>query len=147
MLKGIHPLLPPDLLYLLARMGHGDDLALVDANHPAEAVAAKTITGELIRLPGIQVHQALEAILTLMPLDDFTPDPVRFMEVVGKPDEVPEAVADMQGVARAGGYKGEFARLERFAFYEAARASFGVVQCGETRLYGNALVRMGVIGG
>lgn len=146
MLKGIHPLIPPDLLHLLARMGHGDDLALVDANHPAEAVAAATVTGELIRLPGTSVHQALEAILTLMPLDAFTPDPIRFMEVVGKPEEVPEAVVDMQRVARASGYRGEFAKLERFAFYEAARASFGVVQCGETRLYGNALLRMGVIG-
>lgn len=147
MLKGIHPLLPPDLLHLLARMGHGDDLAIVDANHPAEAVAAATVTGELIRLPGIEVHRALEAILTLLPVDDFTDDPIRFMAVVGKPDEVPEAVADMQRIARAGGYAGGFASLERFAFYEAARASFGVVQCGERRLYGNALVRKGVIGG
>ncbi len=147
MLKGISPLLTPDLLYLIARMGHGDDLAIVDANHPAESVAAATTSGVLVRLPGVRVHEALAAILTLFPLDDFTDDPLRFMQVVGDPGAVPPPVADMQAAARAAGYGGGFASLERFAFYEAAKASFGVVQCGDARFYGNALLRMGAIAG
>ncbi len=145
MLKGIDPRLSPDLLHILARMGHGDDLALVDANHPAETVAASTTTGTLIRLPGLTVDGLLEAVLSLFPLDEFTPDPVRFMQVVGRPDEKPEAVAAMERVARASGYAGAFHNLERFAFYSAARSAFAVVQCGEQRLYGNVLVRMGVV--
>jgi L-fucose mutarotase len=145
MLKGIHPLIPPDLLHVLARMGHGDDLAIVDANHPAETVAAATVTGEIIRLPGVRVDAALAAILTLMPLDDFTDDPLRFMQVVGDPAAIPEAVQDMQVVARKSGYAGGFAMLDRFAFYAAAKASFALVQCGEARLYGNVIARMGVV--
>ncbi|MCZ8183693.1 MAG: fucose-binding protein [Beijerinckiaceae bacterium] len=145
MLKGMDPRLPPDLLFLLARMGHGDDLAIVDANHPAEAVAASTVTGELVRLPGLTADSVLEAVLTLFPLDDFTEDPVRFMQVVGKPDERPEAVQAMERVARRAGYVGAFHTLERFAFYAAARSSFAVVQCGEQRLYGNVLIRMGAL--
>lgn len=145
MLKGIDPRLSADLLYLIARMGHGDDLALVDANHPAETVASHTTSRTLIRLPGLGVDDVLEAVLTLFPLDDFTPDPVRFMQVVGRPEETPEAVAAMEAVARRAGYGGAFHRLERFAFYGAARAAFGVVQCGESRLYGNVLIRMGAI--
>ena len=146
MLKGIDPRLPPDLLHLLARMGHGDDLAIVDANHPAETVAAATVTGELVRLPGLTVDSVLEAVLTLFPLDDFTDDPIRFMQVVDKPEERPEAVQAMERVARQAGYAGRFQMLERFAFYAAAKSSFAVVQCGEQRLYGNVLIRMGALG-
>ncbi|WP_284179634.1 RbsD/FucU domain-containing protein [Rhabdaerophilum sp. SD176] len=145
MLKGIDPRLSPDLLHLLARMGHGDDLAIVDANHPAESVAASTVTGELVRLPGLAVDSVLEAVLTLFPLDDFTEDPVRFMQVVGDPEAHPEAIQSMELVARRAGYAGPFHALERFAFYAAAKSSFAVVQCGEQRLYGNVLIRMGAL--
>ena len=145
MLKGLHPLLSADLLHLSARMGHGDDIALLDANHPAETVARVTTSGQPVKLPGVRVEQALEAILTVLPLDDFTDDPVRFMQVVGAPDTLPEAVSDMQKALSAAGYIGQFTTLERQAFYTAARASFAVVQCGDARLYGNVLVRKGVI--
>ena len=145
MLKGLHPLLSPDLLHLLASMGHGDDLAIVDANHPAETVAAATTTGTLIRLPGVPVDTVLAAVLSVLPVDDFTEDPIRFMQVVGDPDSTPDAVASMQRAARATGYAGRFASLERFGFYAAAKGGFGVVQCGELRLYGNVIIRKGVV--
>ncbi len=145
MLRGIDPRLSPELLYLLARMGHGDDLAIVDSNHPAETVAASTVTGTLVRLPGLGVDAVLEAVLSLFPLDDFTPDPVRFMQVVGRPDDKPEAVRAMEQVAYRAGFGGPFHALERFAFYEAAKGAFAVVQCGERRLYGNVLIRMGAL--
>jgi len=144
-LKGIDPLLSPEILHLLASMGHGDDLAIVDANHPAETIAAKTVTGRLIRLPGIRVEAAAAAALTLLPLDDFTDDPVRFMQVVDKPEEVPPAVADLLKAIRAAGYAGRFVSLDRFTFYGAARAAFGIVQCGDARFYGNVLLRKGAI--
>jgi L-fucose mutarotase len=145
MLKGLDPLLSPDLLYLLARMGHGDDIALVDANHPAEAIAASTVSGTLVRLPGIRVDDLLRAVLMVFPLDGFTDDPVRFMQQVDRADEIPEAVTAMQKVVTGYGFKGRFASLERFEFYATARKSFGIVQCGEQRLYGNVLLRKGVI--
>jgi L-fucose mutarotase len=147
MLKGIHPLLSADLLHVLARMGHGDDLAIIDGNHPAETVASGTTTGQLVRLPGIRVEDALAAVLTLFPIDDFTDDPVRFMQVVGKPDELPPTVGAMQGVLRRSGYEGKFTSLERYAYYEAVKGSFAVVQCGDARFWGNVILRMGAIEG
>lgn len=75
MLKSIDPVLTPDLLWLLAAMGHGDDLAVVDANHPAARIAQSTSSQRLIQLPGLQMETAVRAIMTLFPLDDF--DPIR----------------------------------------------------------------------
>jgi len=147
MLKTLDPVLSPDLLWVLAAMGHGDDLALVDANHPAEAIARSTVSGRLVRLPGLRMGRAAAAILSVLPIDDFEPDPVRRMEVVGDPQHVPEVQREVQaaldhavsGIAVAG--------LERFRFYEAARRSFAVVQVGDARPYGCFLLRKGVIAG
>jgi L-fucose mutarotase len=147
MLRGIHPLLTADLLHVLARMGHGDDLAILDANHPAETVAASTVTGTLIRLPGVRTDALTAAVMTLFPLDQFTDDPVRFMEVIGKPDELPVSVAAIQAELRKAGYEGQFASLERYAFYETAKTSFAAVQCGDARFYSNVILRKGAIEG
>ena len=102
MLKGIDPLLSADLLWILAAMGHGDDLAIVDGNHPAETIARATTSGRLVRLPGVTMERAVAAILSVLPIDDFTADPVRRMQVVGKPDEIPPVQQAVQAViARA----------------------------------------------
>jgi L-fucose mutarotase len=146
MLRGVPDLLSPDILHLLARMGHGDDLAIVDGNHPAETIARSTTSGALVRCPGVAVDAMLAAVLTLLPLDDFTDDPIRFMQPVGGGPE-PEAIRDLQRAARASGYDGAFAALERFAFYDAAKAAFGVIQCGDPRFYGNVLLRKGALPG
>jgi L-fucose mutarotase len=143
MLRGIDPVLSPDLLWALAAMGHGDDLLLADGNHPAEAIARASVTGKLIRLPGVPGARVLRAILSVLPVDTFTPDPLRAMAVVDDPDAVAPALADLAAEARASGFAGEIARLERFAFYQAARGAFCVVQTGETRFYGNLLIRKG----
>ena len=148
MLKGIDPLLSADLLWILAAMGHGDDLAIVDGNHPAETIARATTSGRLVRLPGVTVECAVAAILTVLPIDDFTTDPVRRMEVVGKPDEIPavqQAVQDV--VRRAAPAVPPLIGLERHSFYASARAAFAVVQCLDPRPYGCFLVRKGVIAG
>ncbi|HVL71870.1 MAG TPA: RbsD/FucU domain-containing protein [Beijerinckiaceae bacterium] len=148
MLKGLDPLLSPDLLWVLAAMGHGDDLALVDANHPAETIARATTSGRLVRLPGIAIDRAAAAILSVLPLDDFEPDPVRRMEVVGDAAAVP-AVQEATRLAmeRAAGRPVALAALERFAFYAAAKRAFAVVQAGDPRPYGCFLIRKGVIPG
>jgi L-fucose mutarotase len=143
MLKGLHPLLSADILYLLARMGHGDSIAIVDANHPAETIATATTSKTLIRVPGIKVDAMLAAVLTVFPLDTFEDNPVSFMRPVDNKDRIPAAVHDMQTAARLSGFSGTFHAFERFAFYEAARACFGVIQCGEQRHYGNVILRKG----
>jgi L-fucose mutarotase len=145
MLKGLDPLLSPDLLWVLAAMGHGDDLLLADANHPAETIARATTTGRLIRLPGVSADRALRAILTVLPIDDFTPDPLRVMQVVGDPEAVPPAVEAMMREARTAGFSGRIESLERFAFYGEAKAAFAVVQTGDTRFYANLLLRKGAV--
>ena len=93
MLLGIDPLLTPDLLMILRAMGHGDEIAIVDANYPAKSNAKR-----LVRLDGADATQALNAILSVLPLDSFVKAPANCMQVVGKPKEIPPAVADFQTV-------------------------------------------------
>lgn len=148
MLKGLDPVLSADLLWVLAAMGHGDDLALVDANHPAETIARATTSGRLITLPGLSVARAARAILSVLPIDDFEPGPIRRMEVVGDPVAIPAVQAEARAeIDRALGRPSPAAGIERFAFYKAAKAGFAVVQAGDPRAYGCFLLRKGVITG
>lgn len=148
MLKNLDPVLSADLLWILAAMGHGDDLALVDANHPAETIAAATTSGRLVRLPGLTMERAARAILSVLPIDDFEPEPLRRMQVVGDAAAVPAVQAAVQReIDAALGRPAPLAGIERFAFYEAARRAFAVVQVGDPRPYGCFLLRKGVIAG
>jgi len=139
MLKGIDPLLTPDLLHVLASMGHGDRIAIVDANFPAASKARR-----LVAMPGIGSPEALDAILKLLPIDDFEPDPVAVMQVVGDPAAVPPVAAAFTAVLRQHGLPPP-ASLERHAFYQATDAAVAVVQTGERRFYGCILLTKGVI--
>jgi L-fucose mutarotase len=140
-LKGIDPLLAPELLHVLAAMGHGDELAVVDANFPAVAVARR-----LVRLDGVRAPRALQAVLSLLPLDTFTDSPAAVMAVVGDPKAVPPPVREFQPIVdAAAGRPVRLVPLERFAFYERARAAFAIVATGDTRAYGNILLTKGVI--
>lgn len=148
MLKGLDPVLTADVLWVLAAMGHGDDLALVDGNHPAETIARATVSGRLIRMPGLTMERAARAILSVLPIDDFEPDPVRRMEVVGNAKEIPAVQNAVQAeLDHAAGRPLLLAGIERFAFYDAARKAFAVVQVGDPRPYGCFLFRKGVIAG
>jgi L-fucose mutarotase len=141
MLKGLDPLLNADLLHVLRSMGHGDDLVIADANFPAATMGRR-----VVRLDGASSPRALEAVLSLMPLDDFVESPCARIEVVGDPDAVPEVCQEFQNIIdRAEGGRFKLARIEHFSFYERARNAFAVVQTGETRLYGCVLLKMGVI--
>lgn len=142
MLRGIDPLLTPDLLMILRAMGHGDEIAIADANFPAVSNARR-----LVRLDGADTTQALVAILSLMPLDSFVKDAAACMQVVGKPKEIPPAVEDFQGVIdRLSGFPKKVAMLERMKFYERAKLCFAIVATSERRLYGNIILKKGVIG-
>ena len=146
MLKNISSVLSPDLLWCLASMGHGERLVLVDRNFPAHDVARHTSTEKLIELPGLDVPQAARAILSVMPLDDFIPDPVSRMQVVGEPGTLLPMQAEVHAIARESeGRDVGMEALERFAFYDAARKGFCVVRTSEFRPYGCFLFTMGVI--
>ena len=143
MLKNIPPLLTPDALHALASMGHGDDLAIVDANFPAAAVARKN-GAVLVTLSGATSPQALAAVLQLLPLDTFVPDAAWTMQVVGDAAAVPAPVAEFTAVLGEAGER-PAVTLDRFDFYGRAESAFLILQTGEQRKYGNILVRKGVI--
>ena len=90
MLKGLDPLLTPELLSILRAMGHGDEIVVVDGNYPANSAGPP-----VIRLDGEQ-HVSL-------------------------------------------------IKLERFAFYAKAADAFAIVVTGERRLYGNIILKKGIV--
>ncbi len=139
MLIGLDPLLSPDLLHALASMGHGDSIVLVDANYPA------TRGRRLVSLPGIGIDAALRAVLSVLPLDSFVPNPALVMEMVGDPAALPPAMADINAALAAHGAQ-PAATLERHAFYAVAEQAYVTVHTGERRFYGNVILTKGVIG-
>ena len=141
MLKGIDPLLNADLLHILRAMGHGDDLVIVDGNFPAASAGRR-----VVRLDGVDAPRAAKAILSVLPLDDFVDKPAAVMQVVGDAKAVPPVCRAFQEIVDAAeGRHWELDRIERFAFYERAKAAFALVVTGERRLYGNLLLKKGII--
>jgi L-fucose mutarotase len=143
MLKNIDPLLTPDLLRILAAMGHGDVIAVADANFPAYSVAGDK---PLIHIPCADTIQVLTAILSVLPVDTFDANPIQTMQVVGDPTSIPEVVGRVQDQLLS---KIEpvpaIQSIERHAYYAAARQATAVVLTGEKLPYGNFLLRKGVI--
>jgi L-fucose mutarotase len=140
MLKGIDPLLGPELLAMLRAMGHGDEVVIADANFPAAANAQR-----LVRLDGVSAPRAAQAILSVLPLDDFEPQAAFRMAMTGSPDEVPPVCRELEAALAAAGYERGVAGLERHAFYARARDAFGIVATGEPRFWGNLILKKGAI--
>ncbi|KAM6916220.1 fucose mutarotase [Xenentodon cancila] len=145
-LRGIPSIVSPGLLYALAKMGHGDELVLADANFPASSICA--CGPEEIRADGLGIPQLLEAILKLLPLDTYVPCPAAVMDLVDSDKErrlaVPVWETYTQLLGRAG-CQSPLEKVERFAFYERAKKAYAVVATGETALYGNLILKKGVI--
>ena len=143
MLKNIDPLLTPALLRELAAMGHGDFIAICDANFPAYSVAGDK---PLIHLPGCGTIDLLRAIISVLPLDTFDGSPVQRMQQVGDADTLAEIQQEaFDTVFSKLDPAPEVSSLERFAYYAQARLAFAVVVTGETKPYGNFLLRKGVL--
>jgi len=141
MLKKLNILHTPDLLHVLASMGHGDEIALVDANFPAVTMAQR-----LVRLDGADLPSAVEACMELMPLDTFVDQPALRMMQVHAPGEVPEVQQICQRIIdQAEGRHVELAGIRREEFYERARKAFAVVATSERRVYGCLLLKKGVV--
>jgi L-fucose mutarotase len=127
-------------------MGHGDEIVIADANFPGTRLS-RGPGQRLIRADGSDASQILRAVLSVMPLDTFVSDPAMSMQVVDDPDAVPDAVADFQTIINTtADNPAQIKPMERFAFYDRADAAVAVVQTGERRLYGNIILKKGVIG-
>lgn len=147
MLKNIPAILSPELLAVLCEMGHSDRIVLGDANFPGISIA-KAGNAKFIRADGHGIPELMEAILTLFPLDEYTPTPAMLMEKMERDKHLDISVwkdyetiiskHDKRGTSAIGSY-------ERFEFYERAKEAYCVIQTGETEIYANIILQKGVI--
>ena len=144
MLKGISPMLSPELLKVLCEMGHSDTIVIADGNFPAETMGKN---GIVIRMDGHGVPEILEAILTVFPLDQYVEKPVSLMERVPgdnadisiwKTYEAMIAKEEPRGAS-------VIRTLERFAFYEEAKKAYAIIATSETSQYANILLQKGCV--
>lgn len=143
MLKNVPPILSPALLKVLMEMGHGDEIVLGDGNFPAESMGKGAI---VIRADGHTVPEILDAVLTMMPLDQYSEKPVALMEVVPGDPVVPTIWDTYKALLQK--HDPEHCAIEmteRFAFYERAKTVYAIVATGETAIYANILLKKGVV--
>ena len=140
MLKGISSLVSPELLSVLARMGHGDEIILADAHFPGES-----FNDRILRADGLRIPELLAAILPLFELDAYVPHPLVMMAAV-KGDELDPKVEELylKSIHVSNPDAPAIERIDRFAFYERTKSVFAVVMTGETAKYGNILLKKGV---
>ncbi|MBR6917157.1 MAG: fucose isomerase [Clostridia bacterium] len=142
MLKGVPAIIPPELLAALCEMGHGDEFTIGDANFPAHSYCDR-----VIRMDGHNIPEILEAILELIPLDQYVASPVTVMEIpedAGIKDPITNTYAKI--AKDADGRDGLLEYVERFSFYDRVKEkSLFVIMTGEKSLYANVIIRKGVI--
>ncbi len=145
MLKGIPPILSPDLLKVLAEMGHGDTLVIGDANFAAAAMAKDSV---LVRCDGVNATDILDAILTLLPLDDFVEDPVLIMDKEARHADLECPVWDeFRAIVAKHDERGADAcrMITRGEFYTRAKAAYCVVATTETAFYADCILQKGCL--
>jgi len=140
MLKGISPIISPDLLSIIARMGHGDEIILADAHFPGE-----TFNKNVLRADGIKIPELLAAVLPLFELDSYVDSPLIMMAAV-EGDTLDPMVEEsyLKSIHKSNPNVADIQRINRFAFYERAKNAFAVLMTGETAKYGNILLKKGV---
>ncbi len=141
MLKGIPQIISPELMSVLMRMGHGDELVIADGNFPADSHAQR-----IVRCDGHSATTMLESILQLLPLDTFVTAPAAVMQPVDEnADEPPIWSAFRAIMDRFEGRAVDIEEVERFAFYERARQAYAIVATSESALYANLILKKGVV--
>jgi L-fucose mutarotase len=141
MLKNIPPCLSPELMSILMRMGHGDEIVLADGNFPAESHAQR-----LVRADGHGVPELLDAILRFFPLDTFVDHPASVMEPVDGATPEPPIWSDYRAILKKHEERDvELRPVERFRFYDFAKSAFAIVASGETAVYANLILKKGVV--
>ena len=145
MLKGIDPVLSPELLKLLAEMGHDDAVVLADANFTAMSLGAGK---PVLRLPGVGMARAVQAVVSVLPLAADVPCPVAFMQVGGtEPPYLSGLQRDTLAVLEGFGVlPAQLESIERYAFYERVKSAYAIVVTGELQPWGNFILRKGVLG-
>jgi L-fucose mutarotase len=140
MLKGISPLISPELLEVMARMGHGDEIVFADAHFPGE-----TFNSRVLRADGLKIADLLAAVLPLFELDAYVPHPLAMMAAVPGDTLDPKVEEGyLKSIHQTNPTVPPIERVERFAFYERAKSAFAVVMTGETAKYGNIILKKGV---
>jgi L-fucose mutarotase len=141
MLKGVPPVISPDLMHLLMKMGHGDEIVIADGNFPGDSKAQ-----QIVRADGLGVVEILEAVLKFLPIDKFVDDPVAVMKPVNAKDPEPPIWKDfLRLLEMSEGRRIELTRTERFDFYEKAEAAYCVVATSDSALYANIILKKGVV--
>ena len=140
MLKGLNPLLGPDLLRVLRAMGHGDEIAIVDGNYPADTDAKR-----LVRMDGHSATGILDAILSVMPLDEMVPDSVFRPAAYLKPKRMEPVFEDFEKIVKKWEPNRHITVLVGADFYNRVKGCYAIVASSEARLYGNIVLRKGVI--
>ena len=140
MLIGISPLISPDLLAVLHRMGHGDEIILADAHFPGETYGKRVLRADGLRIPDL-----LDAILPLFALDTYVENPLIMMGPV-QGDQLDPAVevSYRQAIDKHWPKTPPIQRIDRFDFYERTKQAFAVVMTGEVAKYGNIILKKGV---
>lgn len=142
MLKGIPPLITPELLKILCEMGHGDEILIADANFPAASIGKI-----VVQYPGIDACSTLDAILKLFPLDHLVDAPLGLMAVEEGDKELgkPEIWSRFQKIAETYHPGVKMQQIERQEYYHRSREVYAIIQTGERALYGNSFLKKGVI--
>lgn len=140
MLQGIHPLLGPDLLYCLSSMGHGDEIAIVDGNYPAEAHAQR-----LIRCDGHSLILVLDAILSVFPIDDSPNAISHAVNINDNPKGRDEIHSQMIEAVQNRNVQMAVTAQQPDSFYQRVKSCFAIVATSEPALHGNIILRKGVI--
>jgi L-fucose mutarotase len=151
LLKNIDPVLSPELLRILAEMGHEDTVVLSDANFTAMRYRASTTSQTVVRLPGVGLARAARAVLSVLPLGIAQENPVAYMQVSGSPaghaSPVQQEVIDLVYQADSAHAQVKAEAVERFAFYECAQKAYVIVQTGEMEPFANFIFKKGVRNG
>ncbi len=140
MLRGISPLISPELLKILSDMGHGDEIVIADANFPSENYGQR-----VVRADGIGAVALLEAILPLFPLDQYDKNNFVLMEVAPGDHYDPVIWKEFREVLHRFEPQAQVQHMERFAYYERAKKAFAIIASGELAIYANIILKKGVI--
>lgn len=140
MLKGINPIISPELLKVLCEMGHGDYLVIADGNFPAASNAKR-----LIRMDGHGVPEVLDAILSLFPLDQYVDKQVSLMEVCEGDTVVPTIWEEYKKIIAKYEPDAQIEFLERFDYYDEAKNAYAIIATSESAQYANVILKKGCI--
>lgn len=140
MLKNIPPLLSPELLKILSEMGHGDEIVIADGNFPAASIGKR-----LVNMPGIKATDMLDAVLRVLPLDQYDDNNFVLMEICEGDTVVPGIWEDYKKILNKYEGKENIKHMERFAYYERAKKAYAVIATGESAQYANIILKKGCI--